>query len=187
MTSDTQFGKLRDDQFDAAHAILVTATEWLLFRNIRQWTVPFPRQTYREWQDEGANYGLMRYGELAAVVSIRRSTPPYWIDRLGREDLWWLSKLAVAPAFRGQGLGRIAVETSKRTLSDDAVPEVYTDVVYGNNFLPEYYQSLGFEALCRQNTAMRTGLFDMVLLKSQLMAKEDGEQPHAAAAGDARR
>ena len=59
-------------------------------------------------------------------------------------------------------------EEAKTHLADLDVAEIYLDCVYGDGFLPRYYESSGFEPLSRKTIEYPTGLFDMVLMKSLL-------------------
>ncbi len=162
-----QFRKLRNSEFDQAHGIICEAVEWLLSKNIRQWTVPLPRHIYRTWQEKGQNYALICNGELAVILSLVKETSRHWFDKTGSQPCWWLSTVASSPEFRGRELGRKAIEQAKTHLAKLGAEEIYLDCVFGDGFLPKYYESLGFESLARRTIEYPTGLFDMLLMKGE--------------------
>jgi ribosomal protein S18 acetylase RimI-like enzyme len=159
------FRRLCADEFDDAHGILVSAAEWLVGMGIRQWTTAYPREVYLTYQQQGCNYGLEVDGELAVVVTLSRQSPPEWADRFGPNPIWWLSKLATAPDFRGRGLGILAVRHAIHQLSDQHADGLYLDCVQGNGFLIDFYERLGFQVVDRRPVPYSTGLFDMVLME----------------------
>ncbi len=162
-----QFRKLRNSEFDQAHGIICEAVEWLLSKNIRQWTLPLPRHIYRTWQEKGQNYALICNGELAVILSLVKETSQHWRDKTGPQPCWWLSTVATSTEFRGRELGRTAIERAKMHLATLGVKEIYLDCVYGNGFLSEYYRSLSFVPLVRKTIQYPIGLFDMLLMKGE--------------------
>src|SRR5687768_7951939 len=99
------FRKVRSDEFHLAHGILISAADWLLSKGIRQWTISYPKELYLTCQEKGWNYALEADGELAVVVTLSWELPAEWAETLGTTPVWWLSKLAAAPAYRGLGFG----------------------------------------------------------------------------------
>ena len=90
--NNLQFRKLRDREFDQAHGIISDAVDWLLSKNIRQWTVPLPRHIYRTWQGKAHNYALTSDGELAVILSLLQETSPHWLDKTGSQPCWLICK-----------------------------------------------------------------------------------------------
>ena len=166
--NNLQFRKLRDSEFDQAHVIICEAVEWLLSRNIRQWTVPLPRHIYRGWQEKGQNHALICNGALAVILSLVKETSRHWLDKTGAQPCWWLSTAATSREFSGQRLGQKAIEEAKIYLAELGVEEIYLDCVYGDGFLPKYYESLGFESLARKTIQYPVGSFNMCLMKCLL-------------------
>ena len=163
-----KFRKVCDSEFDQAYSIICDAVDWLLSKNIRQWTVPLPRKIFRDQQRNSQNYTLICDGILAVVLSLLKESSPHWLDQTGPAECWWLSTVATASDCRGRGLGRKAIEEAKNHLCGMGVEEVYVDCVYGDGFLPKYYEFLGFELLARKKIEYSTGLFDMVLMRCLL-------------------
>jgi len=158
------FRQVRMDEFDDAHCILVGAAEWLLSKGIRQWTTTYPKELYRSCQERGWNHALESDGELAVVMTVSWEIPAEWADRFGTTPVWWLSKLATAPAFHGRGLGAEAVRHVVSTLSNQGADQLYLDCVHNNGFLVDFYRRQGFRQIDRRNVQFSTGLFDMVLM-----------------------
>src|SRR5436190_23307939 len=95
------FRKLRPDELAVAHAILVSAADWLISKGIRQWTTAYPKELYLACQEKGCNYGLVSDGQLAVVLTLSREIPIEWADCFTTTRVWWLSKVATAPSCRG--------------------------------------------------------------------------------------
>ncbi len=152
------------DEFDLAHSILVDAAAWLLSKGIRQWSTKYPKELYLASQEKGWNYALESDGELAAIMTLSRGAPDEWADRFGQAPVWWLSKLATAPAFRGRGLGALAVHHAIDLLSKRGAEYLYLDCVHNDGFLVDFYRRLGFETIDRRPIEFSTGLLDMVLM-----------------------
>lgn len=162
------FRKLRSDEFDLAHGILVSAAEWLISKSIRQWTVEYPKELYLTCQEQGWNYGLVSDGDLAVIVTLSWELPAEWADYFGATPVWWLSKLATAPRYRGLGLGALAVRQAINALSDQGADRVCLDCVHSKGFLVDFYRGFGFQAIDRRDVEFSTGLFDMVLMELKL-------------------
>jgi GNAT superfamily N-acetyltransferase len=159
------FRNVRSDEIDLAHGILVNAADWLLSKGIRQWTIAYPKERYLHSQEKGCNYALESDGELAVVVTLSWEVPAEWADRFAATPVWWLSKLATAPAFRGRGLGALTVRHAINALSDRDADRLYLDCVHGNGFLVEFYRRFGFHTIDRRLVRFSTGVFDMVLME----------------------
>jgi ribosomal protein S18 acetylase RimI-like enzyme len=159
--------KLRPDEFDVAHGILVNAADWLMCKGIRQWTTAYPKELYRACQKKGWNYGLISDGQLVVIVTLSWELPAEWADCFGT-PVWWMSKLATAPGYRGLGLGAMAVRQAIRALSVKGADRLYLDCVHGTGFLVDFYRALGFNTINRRNVQFSTGLFDMVLMELKL-------------------
>ena len=166
--ANLEFRKLCDSEFDQAYAIICDAVVWLLSKNIRQWTVPLPREVFLARQRNGWNYALTYDGVLAVILSLLKEASPHWRDQTGPAECWWLSTVTTASDFRGQGLGRHAIQEAKAHLCSIGAETIYLDCVPGDGFLPKYYESLNFEFLAHKTIEYPTGLFDMVLMSCSL-------------------
>jgi len=160
--------KLRPEEFDLAHGILVSAAEWLISKGIRQWTTAYPKEMYLACQEKGWNYGLMSDGQLTVIMTLSYGHRREWADSVGTTSVWWLSKLATAPGCHGLGLGARAVGQAISALSAQGADRLYLDCVHGTGFLVDFYRGLGFETVARRNVQFPTGLFDMVLMELKL-------------------
>jgi ribosomal protein S18 acetylase RimI-like enzyme len=165
---DPLLRQLRTEEFDVAHRILLSAADWLMSKGIRQWTTAYPKDLYRACQEKGWNYGLISDGQLAVIMTLSWELPIEWADCFGMTPVWWLSKLATAPAYRGLGLGGLAVRQAIAALSAKGADRLYLDCVHGTGFLVDFYRGLGFKMINRRNVQFSTGLFDMVLMELSL-------------------
>jgi ribosomal protein S18 acetylase RimI-like enzyme len=96
--------------------------------------------------------------------------PAEWADYFGTATVWWLSKLATAPAFHGRGLGVAAVGHVIEALSKQGADRLCLDCVHNNGFLVDFYRRLGFQQIDRRDVQFSTGLFDMVLMERKIAA-----------------
>jgi ribosomal protein S18 acetylase RimI-like enzyme len=162
------FRKLRPEEFVVAHGILVAAANWLVSKGIRQWTTEYPMELYLASQQKDWNYGLVSDGQLAVILTLSWEIPSEWADCFGTTPVWWLSKLATAPDYRGLGLGALAVRQAINALSVQGADRLCLDCVHGNGFLVDFYRDLGFKTINRRTVQFSTGLFDMVLMELKL-------------------
>lgn len=162
------FRRLAADDFDAAYAIIVEVTDWLLSKGIRQWVQPLPREVYAQRQAQGENYGLFADGELAAVVSLMDYRPDYWAESLPPSPFRWMATLASARRFKGQKLGELAISEAEHFLTLDGIPALYLDCLYGSGALPDFYVFLGYEVVARKVVDFPHGSADSVLLRKRL-------------------
>jgi GNAT superfamily N-acetyltransferase len=162
------FRKLRPEEFDVAHGILVSAADWLLSKGIRQWTTAYPKELYLACLEKGWNYGLLFDGQLAVIMTVSREIPFEWADCFGTTPVLWLSKLSTAPNYRGLGLGAFAVRQAISAISAWGEDRLYLDCVHGTGFLVDFYRDLGFRPINRRNVQFSTGIFDMVLMELKL-------------------
>jgi GNAT superfamily N-acetyltransferase len=165
--------QLRPDELDVAYRILVSASEWLTSKGIRQWTTAYPKQLYWSCHANGWNHGLICDGQLAVILTLSPETPAEWTDSVGTAAAWWLSKLATAPRYRGRGVGALALREVIEYLSAQGAERLCLDCVYGNGFLVDFYQRLGFKTIDRRDVSFPTGLFDMVLMELKLAKSLD--------------
>jgi len=163
--SSPAFRQLGDCDVDAAVAILNAAAEWLLARGIRQWTTTYPRELYQQAQERGENFGLFDGGRVVAIATVT-SAPPEWQVELNRQDVRWITKLAVAPDCHGRGLGRRLAEELLEHLRQKGARRAWLDC--RNGPLVAFYESLGFERIMNKVVEFHTGPLDVVLMKREL-------------------
>ena len=163
--SGASFRRLRNDEVDAAVAILAAASEWLLARGIRQWTMAYPRELFQQAQDRGENFGLFENGRLAAIVTLT-TTPPEWDAELAGLDVRWVSKLAVAPECHGRGLGRLMAEYALEQLRRQRATVAWLDC--RNGPLVAFYESLGFDRVMSKVVDFPDVTLELVLMKKDL-------------------
>jgi len=169
--TDYLFRRLQPEEFDAARAIIVEVTEWLLSKGIRQWLQPLPAEIYRARHDQGENYGLFVEGELAAVVSLLDYHPLYWSEFLPETPFKWVATLASSRRYKGQSLGEVTLIKAEEFLADEGVEEIYLDCFYGQGVLTEFYAALGYDQIARRQLNFPAGTFDSVLMRKALLGE----------------
>jgi GNAT superfamily N-acetyltransferase len=108
---------------------------------------------------------------IAAIVTLSWEVPAEWADRFGAGPVWWLSKLATAPAFRGRGSGALTLRHAIEALSDRGADRISLDCVQGSGFLVDFYCRHGFQTIDRRDVQFSTGVFDMVLMELKILGK----------------
>lgn len=162
------FRRLEPEELDAAYAIIVEVTEWLLDKGVRQWLAPLPLDVYRQRHERGQNYGLLIDDELAAVVSLLTDRPIYWDEYLPETAFAWLSTLASSRRYKGYGLGPVTLTEAEASLARDGIGAVYLDCLYGAGHLPQFYESVGYEQVARKVITFLHGDYDSVLMCKSL-------------------
>ncbi len=157
---------LHDDEVDRAYAIIRDAGQWLLGKGIRQWPESYPRHLYDLRQQRGENYGFFVGKKLVVVFSIVQERVREWAHKTGDKECWWLATIAVAPEFRGQGIGKRVILKAMDIARKKGASELYLGCMHG--FLPNYYKDLAFIHLDRKILEYPFGSFDMVLMKCKL-------------------
>src|SRR5690606_30747367 len=138
---------LRDEHFEAAHALVVEVTDWLNAKGIRQWPRPVPAEAYRGRHERGENFGLFDGDELLAVVTLNATVPDRWPELAPTEPFLWLGTLATAVRHKHRDLGPAMMAHAEAWAHEQGIARIYLDCVEGNGFLPGFYRALGYEHL----------------------------------------
>lgn len=131
---------------EAAFSVIKRVAVWLAQKDRRQRIANTDFDTYMRWQDDKVNYVVLDGKEIAGVFSLPRERFDEWSMVDVKEPVVWLRALATDPAHQKKGVGAFAVNEALNLI---ASPEpLYLDCV--SDFLPGYYESLGFETIARQ-------------------------------------
>jgi GNAT superfamily N-acetyltransferase len=177
MTPLITFCRLTLAEFDAAYSIVCEATHWLLDKGIQQWLKPYPAKLYRERHEKGHNYGLFVGDELAVVVSLiggYASKPAEWREFLPESSVMWLATLASNPRFKGHNLGEVTLREAESYLLQQGHTQVWLDCFYGQGFLPNFYQTHGYQPVARKLLDSPHGPYDSVLMMKTLNLMQTG-------------
>jgi GNAT superfamily N-acetyltransferase len=148
---------------EATFDVLKKVAVWLEQKGRRQRIAKTTFDTYMMWQEDDANYVVLDRVEIVGVFSLPRERLNDWPMADIEEPVVWLRALATDPAHQKKGVGAFAV---KEALKLVASPEpLYLDCV--SDFLPGYYESLGFETIASQarRYAGEDQPFDITLLR----------------------
>ncbi len=152
---------LNDADLDRAYDIIEIVSAWLNNKGIKQWLKPLPRHLYDTWQAKGWNYAYYEGSNILGIVSLVRQPINDWQETFTQDDVLCISTLAVHPKFFGRGIGRIIM----KEVEDISRETLFLTCVNSHEFLPEYYQSLGYRELVRSRKDYgEYGCFDMVLM-----------------------
>lgn len=168
MVENLVFRQLQSVELVSGYTIICQATDWLLNKGIQQWLQPLPLQTYEQRQAQGQNYGLFINDTLGVVVSLFDYKPTYWQQYLPDTEFMWLATLVTAQNFKGNGLGKLALQKAESYLAQQDAADIFLDCYYGDGFLPGYYTALGYEAIIRKQLEFKSVTFDSVLMHKTL-------------------
>jgi predicted N-acetyltransferase YhbS len=168
MNVPTTFRRLAPAEIDSAYSIVCGATNWLLGNGIQQWLKPYPAHLYSKRHENGQNYGLLVGDELAVVVSLIASKPVEWCEVLPESDVMWLATLASSPRFKGQNLGGLTLDNAESYLRQQGNTQVWLDCFYGQGFLPQYYETHGYQPVARKLLDSPHGPYDSMLMMKTL-------------------
>jgi predicted N-acetyltransferase YhbS len=161
MLSAFSFSLLDDDRVDDAFAVLQSVGRWLESRGRRQRISKTTRASYLQWQSEKANFVVQEAGEIVGLVTLRRESLVDWPAHAERGPVWMLRGLATHPGHRNRGIGALAVRQAVELANSK---DVYLDCV--SDFLPDYYQQLGFEKIDQQHRSdSDNDSFDITLMR----------------------
>jgi len=134
--------KSRDS--DRVLEILVSRAEWLDSKGIFQWPLEWmiqQEEQIRSDVDEGLYRVCVIDGEICATYRLSSQREDYWDNKV---DAMYVSKLAVAQKYSGQGLGRAIMKQIERTSLKEFIR---LDCFSGSSFLGRFYQELGYELI----------------------------------------
>ncbi len=160
------FRRLHPEEFDAAYRLVLDVHDWQWYSGIRQWHEPIPRESYAARHERGHNYGLLTpHAHLTGVVSLTDRVPSHWQPDLPADIArTWLATLAVHPDYRGQGIGVMLMQQVDAWVSAQGLWPLYLECFYGD-FLPTYYQRLGWTWLVRRQFTFDVHVYDGVLMR----------------------
>jgi len=154
---------VRSNQVDEAFGVLRRVAKWLKEKGRRQRISKTSFATYQKWQEEGVNYLVLEGKQIAGVFSLPREPFAEWPTLGIPGSVVWLRSLATDPAHRHKGVGACAIRSALQTVGPKNI--LYLDCV--SDFLPDYYQSHGFEVVAEQSRSYpdEDSPIDITLLK----------------------
>jgi GNAT superfamily N-acetyltransferase len=169
------FEKLDDSELEDGFAVLAKVGQWLESQGRRQRISKTTFETYSQWQIEKSNFAVKLGERIVGLVTLRFEKLEDWPDvELPRTALM-IRALATDPEFQGMGVGRFALiqalipyssfpRTIDLSTNFRSGTPVYLDCV--SDTLPGYYETFGFERLCRHLKTFDDGeTFDVTLMR----------------------
>ena len=102
-------------------------------------------------------------GEIYKVLQDQDLAGFFYI-RFGGRNAAWLEDLYIKEDFRGQGLGKLAMNELDKMLQDKGILALFVDVIPRNTRAIEFYQEIGFDHL---NMIQLRKNYDKTLDKSE--------------------
>lgn len=142
------FEQLRENQIEAAAAIIKERVDWLLEKGSKQYLKPFPRSAVSSLQQSGYLFGMNRDSQLLSVVSVRPFyLPLYWAKHAYVSRSAYISTLFTNLDFRGQQLGRITLLFAEQHIKSRGLKIGFLDCFAGCGFLRSFYQRDGWNVI----------------------------------------
>ncbi len=156
------FSQLLDSRVEEAFALLHLVAKSIQSQGRSQRISKTSLDTYRNWQAEKANYIVTEDDQIIGLLTCRRELLEHWPDFIDLGPIWMLRAIATHPDHGGKGVGTLAVsEAVKRCGVGEPT---YLDCV--SEFLPSYYQKLGFEPIGQQVRSYPDGeSYDITLMR----------------------
>lgn len=99
----------------------------------------------RPWNDAAADFARAVGGPSSAVLGVREADVLVGTAMVGHDGhRGWVYYLAVSPAARGTGLGRLLMDACERWLSERGVPKIQFMVRTDNTGVLAFYDHLGY-------------------------------------------
>ena len=160
------------DDADAAYALILEASAWLKRRGIAQWDPPFPRELFDQCvlRDE---VWLLRAetGSILGTVNLAQSPPTYLPAVNAAPPCWYLSRLVVARALAGRGMGAKMLRLSEDEARVAGAHWLGLDCLTDNARLRRYYRDAGW----REWGTARTFGADLTLFERVLVSRSRTE------------
>jgi GNAT superfamily N-acetyltransferase len=122
--------------------VLEDAQQWLSSRGINQWKAPFSNKWIEQKVGDQEFY-LVRCDRLfVAVLRLLWSDPEFWGD--DATDAAYVHSLAVRQAWRGRGIGRLALHWAETQAKIHGKSFLRLDCTAENTKLCTYYRQFGF-------------------------------------------
>ena len=159
------FSLLDDSRVNESFTILELAARWLGQKGRRQRIAHITRPIYQKWQSKRANFIVTEQDQIVGIATLRQEPLDEWPEFYSLGTVYMIRALATHPDHRGKGIGEFAIrEIIKRCGNSSAV---YLDCV--NDFLPRYYEKLGFHVIARQQRQYHDDeAYDIVLMQTNI-------------------
>lgn len=156
------FSRLPESRVEEAFAVLQRVAKSIEAKGRRQRISKTSLDTYRSWQAEQANYIVTKGDEIIGLITIRRELLVDWPEFVKLGPVWMVRALATHPDHRGKGVGAVAMREAINLCGGKE--SIYLDCV--SEFLPSYYEQLGFTSIARQDQTCTDGkTYDISLMR----------------------
>ncbi|AKH43077.1 ribosomal protein S18 acetylase RimI-like enzyme [Altererythrobacter atlanticus] len=100
----------------------------------------------RPWNDPVADYDRALETPASAILLAKDDGAVFGSVMTGYDGhRGWVYYLAVDPAHRGQGIGRLLMDAAEAWLREQGCPKIQLMVRAGNDAAKDFYAALGYE------------------------------------------
>jgi hypothetical protein len=171
MPEKYSFRHLQDEDADKAYSIICSRVQYLLSRNIRQYTEPYPpKELFLERQKEGYNFGLYDGNELTVTVCvIPNYIPDGWKEYVPQTSFAWITSLFSSEKHKGKNLGYITMEEVENYLLSQKIYLLLLDCyVDDGEYLVSYYNKINYKEVVRKEICYPAHTFTAALMAKKL-------------------
>ncbi len=171
MHNKYSFQLLQNKDVDNAFSIICSRVQFLLKRNIKQYSEPYPPKTlFIERQKKGNNYGLYNGNELTAIVSIiPNHIPDCWIEYKPKNNFVWVTSLFSSEKHKGKNLGYVTMkEVEKYLLSQRIYLLILDCYVDDGDYLVSYYNNINYKEIIRKEICYPSHTFTSALMSKTI-------------------
>jgi len=171
MTEKYSFRHLKDEDVDQAYSIICSRVQYLLSRDIKQYTEPYPpMELFVERQKKEYNFGLYYGNELTAIVSIIPNyIPDCWIEYKPKINFAWVTSLFSSEKHKGKNLGYFTMKEVENYLLSQKIYFLLLDCyVDDGDYLVSYYSNINYKEIVRKEICYPTHTFTAALMAKTL-------------------
>jgi hypothetical protein len=151
----------------AACEVYMRGFSWLRDRQIRQWLIPTPRQSFDHYAVSGELFGLFADEFPIVVGRVAHEHNPHWSEELREEKFWWLSLFSTDRSHTEAGSGRTFLCELFAYLETRTATALHLDCVNIKEALPSFYHACGFARLAEKDVTYQSGnTFPMMLMRA---------------------
>ena len=134
------------DQLTQLHAILVECSIWLKKKKINQWQPVYHKSRFTQEVLKNYVYACFTERKLIGTVTLLPHKPDYYPFGIWNNDTsaLYICRLAIMREYVHRTYGKEIIYMIEQLAKDQGIAALRLDITPHNNFLKEYYLSLGF-------------------------------------------
>jgi GNAT superfamily N-acetyltransferase len=154
---DLRFTRLASEEIEPAHEILrLCGLDMQERLGLSHWVPPYDLEAMRRSAVERQVYAVWQAEQIIATFTLGSEIPAFYVKSMPAIwQLWntpelralYVNRLAILPAYQGQGLGRWCMQTIERLGSERGCAAVRLDAYGKHAGLQTFYTKLGYRSV----------------------------------------